>query len=148
CRDQAWLDGARLPDALRVAVGASIIAPPAGILLLGFEHITPQQRAFLRALEEQGSRIEASRGPRNEANARRVELASAEDELMTAARRARQLLATGAARRIGILVPDLAARRETVQRIFDDVLAPGAGLPGRGVTRRPFNLASGPPLAD
>jgi probable DNA repair protein len=148
CRDQAWLDGARLPDALRVAIGASIIAPPVGILLLGFEHITPQQRAFLRALEERGARVEASCGPRNEANARRLELATVEDELMTSARRARELLATGAAGRIGILVPDLAARRETVQRIFDDVLVPGAGLPWRGVTRRPFNLASGPPLAD
>jgi hypothetical protein len=148
CEDQSWLDGARLPDALRVAIDASIIAPPAGMLVLGFEQLTPQQRALLRAIAARGARIAVSSGPRGRANARRVELASVEDELTTAVRWAGRLLASGEAGRIAILVPDLATRRATAQRLFDDILAPGAVLPGRGETRRPFNVASGPPLAD
>jgi ATP-dependent helicase/nuclease subunit B len=147
CTKEGWLDRARLPDALRVAWSAGVIPPPPGLLMLGFEQLTPQQRALLRQLEKCGTRVELARGPRESADVQRMEFASAEQELYTAARWARHLLAAGAAERIGILVPRLAARREGVQRVLDDVLSPGAGLPGRAAPRRPYNLAAARALA-
>jgi probable DNA repair protein len=148
CTEQGWLDRARLPDAQRVALSAGVIPPPPGLLMVGFERLTRQQRALLRQLEQCGTRVELARGPRERADLRRVEFASAEHELHTAARWAGDLLVSGSAERIGIVVPRLDARRDEVQRVLDDVLAPGAGLPGRGAPRRPYNLAAARSLAE
>jgi probable DNA repair protein len=147
CAEQGWLDWARLPDALRVAWSAGVLAAPPGLLLLGFDQFTPQQRALLRALEKRGTRMDAARGPRHALNAERAELASPAHEIASAGRWAGQLLAQGVAR-IGILVPRLAERHEAVQRMLDDVLASSVELPGRAGTRRPFSVGTGRPLAD
>ena len=49
--------------------------------------------------------------------------------------------------RIGIVVPELAALRGQLERVFDDVLTPAAALPAQA-SPRPYNLSLGPPLLE
>ncbi len=50
--------------------------------------------------------------------------------------------------RIGIIVPDLALRRETVERIFRERLEPDYHLPHHERRTAPFNISTATPLAD
>lgn len=146
CAREGWIDAARLPDELTARLATMHRALPARVALAGFDEITPQQRAFLEALETCGARVDTvpfvdRRGP-----VRRVELPDRHDELETAARWARRLIVADPRRRIGVVVPDLVDSREDVRRIFTAVLAPGAG-PAREHSL-PFTISAGRWLSD
>jgi probable DNA repair protein len=74
-----------------------------------------------------------------------VPFPDATTELLTAARWARALLESGRPGSIGVVVPDLAARRKAVERIFRSVLEPAFMLPGRPPSAI-VNLSAGEPL--
>jgi probable DNA repair protein len=130
CAEEGWLDAARLPDVLRQAFADGAVAASAGVLLVGFDRLSPQQRELVRALEARGIVVDTWQAPEREVRARRLEFASAEHELVSVARWARALLGDERPSRIGVVVPRLAARAELVRRIFDEILAPVAALPG------------------
>lgn len=140
-----YLDSATLADAVARAVARGRARGPRVLLLAGFDEFTPQQQALLDAVRAAGSRVEALAPPARAPRAARLACPDARAELRAAAAWARARLESGA-RRIGIAVPDLAARRVALVREFDEALAPPALLPGVPVTR-PYNLSLGEPLA-
>lgn len=148
CRDNGWCDADTLIDIL-----ASSAAPsPATehVALLGFERFTPQQQALLAALESAGCRIDTGPAAAQPQAAPPVVAAYADRraEIRAAAVWARSLLERDPAARIGIILPDLHARRSELTAVFEDCLAPGL-LPGlEDATLPPFSLSLGRPLID
>ncbi|MGH8496453.1 MAG: PD-(D/E)XK nuclease family protein [Gammaproteobacteria bacterium] len=148
CAREGWIEAARLPDDLASRLTQLGAALPPSVTLVGFDELDPQQRAFLEALEQAGSRVETPVPSDLNRAVRRLELPDARAEAETAARWARCLLARGDPGRIGVVIPDLAARREEIRRVFTDVLAPEAAVRSSMQDRLPFSISAGRALRD
>lgn len=147
CRARGWIDGARLPGLLAAAYADGALTPPARLYLAGFDEFTPQQHGLLRAVQAAGAAVDLEPTGDAPGAAALHAFPDAEAEMVAAARWARSRLEGGGAR-IAIVVPDLAACRAALLRIMDDVLSPGAVLPGNGGRPAPYNVSLGLPLAD
>jgi len=144
CNDQAWIASAHLADIVGAAFADGLIAPPPSIAFVGFERLSPQQLNLLRRVEAAGGKIvEPPQYPAAN-RSRRVAFASPGAELEAAAMWARQLVGVDPERRVGVVVSDLAARRQEVERVFADILTPGAILPGAGDGEGLFHVSLGP----
>ncbi|MFN2646826.1 MAG: PD-(D/E)XK nuclease family protein [Burkholderiales bacterium] len=133
------IDSARLPDLM--AGFLEKVKKPALIVAYGFDVMPPQTNGFLERFDW----VECTPAP-IEGRSQRASFASATQELEAAAKWARARLEAGA-KRIGVVVPDLGARRAEVVRIFARVMNPGYNLPARASAPLPFNLSLGRPLA-
>ena len=140
-RTLGWIDGAQLPDLIAQALHNGKRPRAGHILRAGYAAYTPQQQQLFEAFARAGCAIDDVPAPEGAPdNATRHACNDAEAELLHVATRVRALLAAhGDARprlRIGVVVPDLAARRAAVLRVFDDVLEPSrVTVPGDPAAR-------------
>ena len=144
-----FTDGARLPALVAALLLEGSVAPPATLVLHGFDLVTPQQRDFLDACVRAGIELLRSAREPAAASVRRALFDSPRQELECAARWARTRLeqAGGSiAPRIAIVVPDLAQRRSEVARVFARVLSAGAPVSVPGAAT--FNISLGEPLSE
>lgn len=161
CRDGHWLDLASVADWLmnfaREGSRASSLLQGVGdaagegvrrLLLAGFDTLTPQQQALFDAFGVLGIRIEQHHPPCHALNAQRLDFATRDEELASAAQWARRRLEEDPGASIGIVVPELAAVRQRVAALFADVLAPGAARPGAAPTVPLFNISLGEALSE
>jgi len=148
CERRGWQDAARVPDLLARAFAAGTLAPPARLLLAGFDELTPQQQHLIECLRRAGAAIESVDGSSPAGRAVRLACTETEEEIVLAARWARNILETHPGARIGIVVPDLEAQAAILGRVFDDVFVPTAALPGAEPAARPYNISLGRPLAE
>lgn len=148
CAREQWIDPARLPDELARHLPGLGSALPRRVALIGFDEITPQQQAFFQALELRGTHIDVVAPVGCNDSVRRVQLADARAELETAARWALARLRRDPGVRVGVVVPDLAERRDDVQRIFTSVLAPEAAGQSAAQARLPFSISAGRSLVE
>jgi probable DNA repair protein len=139
CRDNWWLDRGTLPEFLLRRLASDEVPLSGQILYVGFDELTPLERRLFKALGAQGIEL-----PRQEPVVRRLSLADAEHEIESAAAWARATLDRENGARIGVVVPDLTARRSAVQRVFQRTFD---GLPF-GEASQAFHLSLGPPLAE
>jgi len=142
-----WMDAVELADRVLPLLTDGRIRRPQTLIVYGFDSFTPQQADFLRGLEQAGCAVMLAVSPVRSGRVLRVPCADAEREIHQAAAWARTRLESGCTR-IGVVVPDLAARRADVVRIFSAVMAPDFALPGAAGTALPFNLSLGEPLVD
>lgn len=140
-------DQARLPDAVRALVGDGAVAGPAEVWLAGFAELTPQQEALFQALVARGTRLERHGDGRARGDCRRMEAGDARGELERMADWVLARLRRDPAARIGIVVPDLGARRGAITRALDAALLPDALL-APADRQRPYTVSLGAPLAD
>lgn len=148
CRDSGWCDTDSMIDSLARSTTPSPGAD--AIALLGFEQLTPQQQSLLAALEAAGCRVDTGLPAARPQTARPAVAAYADSraEIRAAAAWARSLLERDPAVRIGLIVPDLQARRSELLAAFEDCLVPGL-LPGLDDgAAPPFSLSLGRPLID
>lgn len=156
CHHERWLDSSRLQAALAQALLDGVIpvgALPSRLKLVGFADLTPAQNRLLEACRGLG--IEVSLEPPPSGPPRgswcRTVAKDGEGELRAAAGWIRAILEEEASTerrespRIALVVPDLAASREAVTRILDEVLQPGRLLSQREDSL--YNLSLGLPLA-
>jgi len=143
----AAVDQARLPDVVRALIVDGSLAAPADVVLAGFDEPTPQQASLFEALASRGTRIERLADERGPGDCRRLAAVDARDELERMADWVANRLAANSEARIGVVVPDLAARRRAVARALDAALMPDALLapPDR---LRPYTVSLGGSLAD
>lgn len=139
------MDAAQLADRLLPFFANGWIQPPLTLVTYGFDGFTPQQTEFLTGLQTAGSTILMAEPPVCVSRVLRVPCTDAEQEVHRAAAWARTRLEAGCSR-IGIVVPDLAARRSSIVRIFSATMAPEYALPGAEPGVLPFNLSLGEPL--
>ena len=146
CRKQQWLDRADLSDLVFSAMTAGKLPRPKAVLLLGFDQRTPELEGLGRVIEGGGGNITELQ-PTIDPQARIARFACTDShrEVECAARWARQLLDQGAVS-IGIVVPDLKARRQEIERIFRRQIDPEADL--RLQEEVAFSLSLGAPRGE
>jgi probable DNA repair protein len=144
---RGWLTAAELPDAIAVRVRSRGMSPVARLVLLGFDQLSPQQRALADALRAAGTPVEERQPPAVAGLATRRVFSTAADELRAVASEVRHLVARDPGLRVGVVVPDLSRVRGLVTRVFDDALEPDRCLPGPRTRPRPWNLSLGQPLS-
>jgi len=140
------LDAVELADHLWPFIRERAVALPRQVIVYGFDSFTPQQAEFLGVLNDTGCAVTLSGPDGFAAKVLRTPCTDTEDEIRKAAAWARSRL-EGGCRRIGIVVPDLAARRAAVVRLFSAAMAPDYALPGVPGGVLPFNLSLGEPLS-
>lgn len=147
CAERGWQDPAGLAGQLQSAFATGAIAAPARLALIGFDAPEPQLIALTETLKARGSAIEwIAPGTRSPA-VRAQGYADRRAEIRGAAQWVRTLIGERPGATVGVVMPDLAAARRTVEYEFDDALMPGALLqPPDGATR-PYSIALGNPLA-
>ena len=147
-RDLHGTDAATLADVLAAAAPSVRAWRDLDIVIAGFLETTPQQERLIAALAQGGARI--TRLPTLADSERSCALASARspgDEMLTALTWARKEAIASPDTTIGIAVLDLAARREEVIALADDVLCPATALRGADGAPRPYNVSLGANLA-
>lgn len=140
------MDAAQLPDRLLPLLIDGHIRLPQTLVAYGFDALTPQQTDVFTGLQGAGCVVLLAGPPKRAGSVLRVPCTDAEREIYRAAAWARARLEAGHTR-IGVVVPDLAARRADVVRIFSATMAPDYALPGAEPGMPPFNLSLGEPLA-
>lgn len=144
---RGWLDAARLPATVPALLSRRGVRKPGLLVAYAFHIVTPAQRFVLDACRATGIAVAMAQPPRHEATPRVLAAESPRGEIELAARWARARLEgapSGPAPRIGIVVPDIAQRREQVRRVFARVFAPS----GAGAHAPLCNVSLGKPLAD
>ncbi len=147
CAAGGHTDAARLADVVAPLLAEDALRKPELLVAYGFDVHTPQQQDFLDACAAHGVSLAVCGPQAAQAKAARHAFPGARDELEAAAQWARARLEAGA-RRIGVVVPELGARRKEVLRIFARVLDPRFNLPGAERKPPTFNVSLGAPLAD
>ncbi|MFP5307565.1 MAG: PD-(D/E)XK nuclease family protein [Gammaproteobacteria bacterium] len=144
----------RRPDAgdyrrqLLDLLAARELAPPATVVFAGFEMPPPWLQALCAALQMAGCEVLRLRPQRVQARTRACVAATAEQELRAAAQWVLDRARRDPGARLGVVVPDLGARRADVMRVFDQTLCPSLdALHGR-TGERPYNLSLGESLAE
>lgn len=136
-------DRARLPAVVAGMLDHAGVRKPKLLVAYGFDVLTPQSHALFDALAAHGVALAGCGPPHREANVVRVAALDARDEMQQAARWARARLEANGAARIGIVVPDLAARKQALARALAQAMDPG-----RTTRVPPFNISLGDPLAE
>ncbi len=140
------MDAVDLADRLLPLLADGRFKTPRMLIAYGFDSFTPQQSDFLAGLQQAGCEVLLANPSAITSRVLRLPCADAEQEILRAAAWARTRLEAGNSR-IGIVVPDLAARRAAVVRIFSATMAPDYALPGAAARVLPFNLSLGESLA-
>lgn len=147
-RDNNWLD----PEEWIAAAIEVIRAPdrplPPGVLLAGFDRLSPLARHLLDTLQERGCRAGA-RLLQNETSLPLTvhAMADAEAELRAAGRWANAILSQEPAAQIAVVAADLSTNASRYARLLREGLAPGWQTGGSGF-RRAVNVSYGQRLAD
>ncbi len=147
CTDQGWLPAARLADEILLSLQAGEWTGPGELVLIGFDELVPQQQALLQGLAGRGCTVRWLQLAGREGRKSRTSCADARQEATVMARWARQHLERNPAAVIGVVVPELASKRDLVIHALDAVLVPHAMQPGQQSAARPYNLSLGPPLS-
>lgn len=148
CARERLIETARLPDELAHQFSAGNLAYPQRLVLFGFDVLDPQRAALIAALQERGAQVEHFGPGDGSGYAAVCAHAGPEQEVRAAASWTRRILEHSPNARIGVVVPDLAPRRSTIARVFDDVLVSQALLAPGSTRQRPWNLSLGQPLSE
>ena len=145
------VDAARAPDVVAALAGELPGVRDLEILLAGFVELSPQQRRLIDALQSAGARvirIAAEPASIDGSAARLAECGTPREELDRALDWARSRALADPDARIGIVVLDLAQRREAVRAACEERLCAPLQWPGNEQAIRPYELSLGTPLAD
>lgn len=121
---------------------------PARVVFAGYRELPAWLHRLAQAFEQRGAAL-ARLLPtvHAEGEVKSVRAPNGEQELRAAAEWVREQALLNPAARIGVLVPDLAAQREALLRVFDEVLCPSRLRIDGSAHSRPYNLSLGAPLA-
>ena len=144
-RRRTQMDAVEVADCLLPHIVGRRLPLPVQMVAYGFDSFTPQQTELLGALQSAGCVVMQAGPAAQRSVVSRMPCDNAEMELCAAADWARERLAAGC-RRIAVVVPDIAARRTAIVRIFSAAMAPGYALPDAETGVLPFNLSLGEPL--
>ncbi len=148
CQAERWIDAARLATALLHLLPELRPALPASLRLIGFERFTAQQERLLAKLAAEGCALEVVPSPAPGAEPRLATFVDAQAEFGAAAAWAAEWMRRDPEARIGVVVANLAQRREEVLRAFREALAPAWMLAPWEASRSAFEISLGEPLAD
>jgi ATP-dependent helicase/nuclease subunit B len=145
CHQDNWIPPEDRTALLCMAIRNSHLSISGTIDLLGFDEFNPGQGELLAALIDNGNTV--SRLTITPANNAAVLWQSKENknELQQMARWVRHCLEQEPDSTIAVVVPDLQARRQEVERNLEEILTPGINNAGRWA--KPWNISMGASLA-
>lgn len=146
--EQRRIDAEGIPDWMAQVLESGPVDAGRRIRHYGFIQLSPQQGRLFEVLRRRGLSVQAAPGPVRTPRILRASWADPRQELRAAACWARALLAADPETRIGILAPDMRARRPLLQRELSLILAPHSCLSFHDTAPLPFSLSVGLPLAD
>jgi hypothetical protein len=126
---------ADIPNLLLPLLATGACALPPRLLLAGFYELTPAQQTFAEALRGAGCPVDWADLCCQPGRARRLRADDARHEMRLAAGWARHVLQDQPQARIGIVAPDLAARRSALAQVR--TVPRPAARPGRPPHRGP-----------
>jgi ATP-dependent helicase/nuclease subunit B len=149
-RKEEWLSRSMLPLVLHQAAIAGQLEATARLLLIGFDRVTPAQQQLIEALRDHGHEVQIIEPSEvsTEETTRLVEAIDKRDEIATCALWLKHELAAKDTPRIAVVVPNVSTVRPEIERIFRQILAPGAVAIGEHDQPLPFEFSLGVPLAD
>lgn len=142
------VDAALAADGLVGIVSSLPASVREPVVLAGFLERAPQQQRLIDALRAAGVSVTEAAEPAVRRPPERVVGPTPRDEVVLALQWARDGALRSPGTRVGVAVNGLAARREEVRSIADEVLCPSLQLPGHEHAPRPYDLSLGAPLAD
>jgi probable DNA repair protein len=144
CKENGWISPEDRTVLLREALNSGLLPSAAAIDLLGFDEFNPVQAGFLAAMIESDCAVcRLTITPRDD----KAVLFRCDDnrhELLQMARWVRYWIEKEPNSRIAVVVPDLATRRQAVERHLQDILTPARD--DRNPQVRPWNFSLGIPL--
>jgi probable DNA repair protein len=144
CRKNNWIAPEDRTALLDKAICESTLSVAGDIGLLGFDEFNPAQLALIRSLIASGNTIRNLVISPAIAGADLWESKSGTDELQQMARWARYWIEKEPDSRIGVVVPDLRARRLEIERHLGEILTPGSSVADGDA--KPWNISVGIPL--
>ena len=143
------IDKARICDLIIELWKYTRIKKPDRLICHGFDILTPQQKAFLNRISEDGcevvmTQLQSQLQLRN-GNVQRISCADNRDEIHRAAVWARARIEADSTVRIGVVVQEFTKYRSEIIRIFSSVMEPDVqqALPGSVHRIFPFNVSLG-----
>jgi len=125
CKAESFLAPAQLEETLRGALETGLVRlPSGGVVLVGFDRMTPAQTVLVEALRGAGVAVEEVRLAVGGSTRSLVEAADEQEELRVAALWVRRLLEEHPKAKVGVIVPGLETQRREIDRVFREVLAP------------------------
>lgn len=148
CQQRGWAEGVRQQTQTLALIEAGELALPDAITFAGFDRFTPFEQRLRQALAKRGVQVSDAAPPEAAANAARaIACADRSAECAAAVRWAQQHLQQSPKARLGIVVPDLAGVRDTLEFALDDALHPEALAPAAAEAPRCYNFSLGRSLA-
>ena len=149
CRTEGLIAAAQLAETLRNAIGQGLVALPTdGVLLVGFDRLTPAQVSLVQTMRSAGVQVEELQPAVTVTRRMLVEARDEQDELSAAARWVRRSLEEMPNARLAVIVPALEAERREIDRVFREVLAPELEDIRAGNAAGPYEFSLGVPLAE
>jgi ATP-dependent helicase/nuclease subunit B len=144
CRERGWLPPEDRATVLARAAGSleSLVACP--VDLLGFDELSPQQKALLDAVEAAGIPVTWAELVPASGEALLWRAADRREELDIMARWVRHRLERHPEATIAVVAPDLAESRAAIERHLQRILLPAHPLPHEA--ERAWNVSMGEPL--
>jgi probable DNA repair protein len=148
CKVEGYLPQAQLEETLRGALEQGVLKSPAGgVMLVGFDGMTPAQTRFVEALRSSEVDVQELRPVVPTKQRMLVEAADEREELFVAARWVRGLLEERPEVRAAVIVPGLETQRNEIDRVFREVLAPELEDIRAGNDTGPYEFSLGIALA-
>jgi probable DNA repair protein len=149
CQAEGFLTQAQLEEALRGVVDKGLVGLPAGgVVLVGFDVMTPAQVKLVESLRLAGVGIEELRPAVEAARRMLVEATDEREELRVAARWVREFLKEQPGAKVAVIVPALETYRREIDRVFREVLAPELEDIRIGSEVGPYEFSLGVALAE
>jgi len=145
CDADNWISPEARTGLLCNAIKNSLLSHPEAIDMMGFDEFNPRQSELLSALIEDGTAVcHLTITPRQK-EAVLWKGKDSKNELQQMARWVRYWFEKEPESSIAIVVPDLQARRQEVERQLDEILIPGNKTGGQ--QPKPWNISMGVALA-
>jgi len=145
CRQHHWIPPEDRTALLSRAARDSLLAPAGPIGLLGFDELNPARFELITALRHSGNKVSQLSITPAKRGAGMWSSTSSKAELQKMARWVRHWFEEEPGSRIAVVVPDLQARRQEVERHLEEILMPN-GMQASGQAK-PWNFSMGTPLA-
>lgn len=149
CRKGGWLEGVRYFSWQLQCLESGVGEIPEDIRLAGFDRFSPLQQRFVEALRARGASVtEHVLGFARPQSAGRAEFSDREAECRAAVEWARRHLERRPDSRLAIVVPELAALRDTLVALLDEVFHADCVTPLLAQSPRFYDFSLGTPLSD
>ena len=149
CTRRHWASASMLALRQVELLESGVGRMPVAVALAGFDRLNPLEQRMIRALAQRGVTVrEHATGGDEPGIALRRVLVDGAAECRAAVRWAFDLVSSRPEARIGIAVPDLAARRTLITRLLDHSLDVAAVRPAQARRQRRYNVSLGVRLSD